>query len=155
MNGTAIVDKRRRLHPVLRVLIGFFAFVGAVALVYIVVGLAADINAFDETTGGYEYPYAGWTGTPINYSEMYTTSEGMYSRGNIIELYVNCATGMMTWSVFGSAQTEFREFSDRAKVVHQPHIECRERGFDTSAWDTIDDPDGLFPRFAAPADAAS
>ncbi|MDZ4670960.1 MAG: hypothetical protein SH821_08825 [Phototrophicales bacterium] len=34
---------------------------------------------------------------------------------------------------------DFREFSDRAKVVHQPQVTCRALGFDTSQWDSIAD----------------
>ncbi len=136
--------KPRGQNPVLKFITRLLAAIGALTLVFIVTGLAVDISEFDETSGGYEYPYTGWTGTTIDYSEMFFTSEGMYKRGRVIELYVNCETGMISWSLFGIVRGDFREFSDRAKVVHQPQVTCRELGFDTSAWDTIDDPDGLF-----------
>ena len=40
-----------------------FAVVGLVLSSLFVAGFVADIRAADETRGGYEPPYDGWTGT--------------------------------------------------------------------------------------------
>ncbi|MCE7948023.1 MAG: hypothetical protein DYG88_11400 [Chloroflexi bacterium CFX4] len=130
------INQRKR-NPILRGIQGFLSVLGALALFYIVSGLVVDISEFDMTSGGYSYPYENWTGTPIDYTAMFTTDEGMYKRGRVIELYMNCQTGMVSWSFLGLGRVEWREFSDRAKVVHQPQVACQARGFDTSAWDAL------------------
>ena len=92
---------RSLVRPLLRWSGRFLALIGALALVYFATGVAADVATFDETSGGYEYPYAGWTGTPIDYSQAYTTSDGLLQPGRIIDLYINCRTGMISYSVLG------------------------------------------------------
>lgn len=154
MNAAPNTPTSARPSLLRRGAVAMLAVIGAAAVLYLMTGLAVDIREFDETTGGYEYPFTGWTGTPIDYSGTYTTAEGLYRRGRIIELYMNCTTGMVSFSVLGLLRGDWREFSDRAKVVHQPQATCRARGFDTSAWDSIDDPDGLFPELNAPAGEA-
>lgn len=136
--------ERRGRNPILRGFTGLLAVVGLATIIYLVAGLAVDISEFDQTSGGYDYPFDGWTGTPVDYSEMFITPEGMYKRGRVIDLYFNCETGMISYSFLSLGRGDFREFSDRAKAVHQPQIACQEFGFDTSTWGTIDDPDGLF-----------
>lgn len=131
-------------NPFLVGITRLFAFIGIMALLYLIVGVSQDIAEFDPTSGGYDYPYAGWVGTPIDYSAMYITPDGLYKRGRVVELYFNCHTGMISYAILGMVKGDFRVFSDRAKVVHQPQVTCRAFGFDTSAWDAIHDPDGLF-----------
>jgi hypothetical protein len=152
MNQTPQRSRVPRL--LLRGLSTIFIVLGVAAALYLITGLAVDVREFDETTGGYEYPFTGWTGTPIDYSGTYTTNDGLYKRGRVIELYFNCETGMVSYSLLGLIRGDWREFSDRAKVVHQPQVACRERGFDTSAWGFIDDPDNLYPDLAAPNNEA-
>lgn len=135
---------QKSANPILKWATRVFALFGMFFVLYFIAGLAVDIPSFDETSGGYEYPYAGWTGTPIDYDEWFATADGLYKRGRIIDQYADCETGMLSFTVLGVLSGEFRVFSDRAKVVHQPQRSCRELGFDTSIWDGIDDPQGLF-----------
>jgi hypothetical protein len=111
--------------------------VGLITVASLVIGAGIDVASFDRTSGGYEYPYEGWSGTPIDFDEWYTTADGMYQKGRVIDLYADCSTGMVSWSVLGMPTIEWREFSDRAKAVHEPQVACEERGFDTSVWDGI------------------
>jgi hypothetical protein len=69
------------------------------------------------------------TGPPIDWSEMDTTRAGMARRGRVMNVLVDCETGMMTVEIFGR-QIEWRTFSPRALVVHKPREACRERGFE-------------------------
>lgn len=39
-----------------------FVIVGATLLLFIIVGLYTDVSKFDQTRGGYEPSYEGWTG---------------------------------------------------------------------------------------------
>lgn len=129
-------------------IIVFFALIGALFSVWFVIGFAQDLAEGDETSGGYEYPYAGWTGTPIDYDAWHVTDEGLYNRGRVVDQSLDCATGQLRFHILGAISIDFREFSDRAKVVHQPQVACRELGYDTSAWDSINDPNGLFTDLA-------
>lgn len=124
--------------------IGVFAVLGILFTLWFAVGTVEAIQVADETEGGYEYPYQGWTGKPIAFSTWYGTPTGMYSIGRVGGASLNCTTGTLTFNILGTFNIDFRPFSDRAKVVHQPQVECRKRGFDTSAWDAIDDPRGLY-----------
>lgn len=121
-----------------------FGLIGLLFSAWFVIGMAQDINAGDETTGGYEYPYTGWTGTPIAYDRWHVTGTGLYQVGRIVDQSLDCTTGQLRFHVLRLVTIDFREFSDRAKVVHQPQVACRELGYDTSTWDAIDDPQGLF-----------
>jgi hypothetical protein len=121
-----------------------FALIGAVFSLWFVIGFVQDLGEGDETNGGYEYPYTGWTGTPIDYGSWYETEVGFFHRGRVVDQVLNCTTGQLTFRILGAVSIDFRPFSDRAKIVHQPQLACRERSFDTSSWDAIDDPDGIF-----------
>lgn len=127
-----------------RAAVGALALVGAVTLLALVVGTVVGVRDADRTDGGYTYPYDGWTGTPIDYGSWYLTDEGLFRPGPIVDQALDCTSGQLTLQVFGLVDIEFRPLSDRAKVVHQPQVACRDRGFDTSTWDDIDDPDGLY-----------
>ncbi|MCU0491393.1 MAG: hypothetical protein MUD01_07390 [Chloroflexaceae bacterium] len=132
-------DKSKALpaRRVRRGLTSGLAIVGTAFLIFVVVGFSIDFANFDQTSGGNTYPYQGWTGTPTNFDTSFTTSEGLFRRGIVVDLYANCSTGMVSVSVLGLGQMEWRQFSDRAKAIHQPQLACQKRGFDTSAWDTI------------------
>lgn len=126
-------------------LLGFFALTGLTTVVLLIVGIVIGIQDADRTNGGYEYPYQGWTGTPIDYPSWYLTETGLFLPGPIVDQDLNCTTGALTLKVFGIIEVPFRPLSDRAKVVHQPQIACQDKGFNTSQWDSIDDPDNLYP----------
>ncbi|NKB61285.1 MAG: hypothetical protein GKR95_03800 [Gammaproteobacteria bacterium] len=121
-------------NPLTSFMKGFLIGVGLTALVALIVGLTLDIRSFDRTSGGYEYPYDNWTGEIIDFSSMYQTSEGLYQKGYVIDLFFNCNHGLITWEVFGVFKGEFRTFSERAIVVHRPQDECESRGFNTNSW---------------------
>lgn len=103
----------------------------AIGLLYIMlffVGLALDAGGFDNTEGGYEPPYDGWTGTPTNWDAGDTTPTGMARRDYVANLLVNCKTGLISFQIYGQT-IPFRSFSLRALGVHQPCEACIERGF--------------------------
>ena len=102
------------------------------------IGLVADIRGIDRTTGGYDYPFDGWSGETINFSTMLQTQEGLYKSGYVVDQFFNCSTGLITWEIFGILKGEFRKFSERAIVIHKPQDECRARGFNPEAWAVSD-----------------
>jgi hypothetical protein len=104
------------------------AAVGAVLLGLLVAGVALDIAAFDRTRGGNKSPYTDYTGTPIDWDTLDVTQEGMARRGRVVNVLIDCTTGMMHFDVYGF-RFPFREFSERALVVHKPREACEERGF--------------------------
>lgn len=134
MNGKRILNGARTV----------FALIGVFFTGWFLLGLAQGVAGADETTGGYEYPFTGWTGTPTDYGSWHGTPEGLAWPGGVADQLLNCTTGQLVIRTLGFVDVNFRPFSDRAKVVHQPQMACRERGFDTSAWDSINDPDGLY-----------
>ena len=111
-----------------------FSAVGIFAILTLVLGLVTDIRSADSTEGGYEYPFAGWSGETIDFSAMYQTNDGLYKSGYVIDQFFNCNTGMISWEILGVIKGEFREFSERAIVVHKPQDECRARGFNPDSW---------------------
>ena len=129
---------------IIKIIIRTLTTVGSITVILLVIGLFLDFSKFDQTSGGYEYPYSGWTGAPINFADSYTTPEGMYRPGYVVDLYIDCSTGQLTFNVLKMTRVDFRALSDRAKVIHKPQLVCKERGFNTSSWDSIDDPQGLF-----------
>jgi hypothetical protein len=96
------------------------SLIGLVSTILFVGGLALDAGGFDNTEGGYEAPYEGWTGTATDWAAGDTTPTGMARRGYVANLLVDCTTGMIS----------FQPFSPRALAVHQPREACVERGFD-------------------------
>jgi hypothetical protein len=111
-----------------------FSTIGALAILALVMGLVADIRSIDNTEGGYDYPFAGWSGKTIDFSAMYQTKDGLYKSGYVIDQLFNCNTGMVSWEIFGVIEGDFRTFSERAIVVHKPQDECKARGFSADSW---------------------
>ncbi|GAA0701045.1 hypothetical protein ACK8HJ_16190 [Vreelandella titanicae] len=87
-----------------------------------------DFRSFDQTQGGYEPPYTDFTGQPIRWQELDTTTTGMVHRGYLVDVLIDCRSGMMTFDVFGM-EFPWRSFSERALVVHKPRDACEDRGF--------------------------
>ena len=106
-----------------------FAIAGAVLLILLVAGILQDAGNFDRTRGGYEPPYVGYTGEPTDWSVLDLTTSGMAWRGRVVNLLVDCTSGMMHFELYGLA-VPFREFSSRAIAVHKPREACAERGFE-------------------------
>jgi len=107
----------------------FLASVGALAIGAFAVGLYLDVQGFDRTRGGYEAPYAGVTGTPVDWYALDRTPTGLAKRGYVVNVLVDGTTGMITFEIFGQA-IDFRPFSERAKVVHKPREAFVALGFD-------------------------
>lgn len=105
-----------------------FAVIGLVATVVLGSGLALDLSNFDRTKGGYEPPYEGWTGEPIDWSVTDVTRTGMARRGYVTTLLVDCTSGMIEVEALGQ-RIPFRPLSGRAIVVHRPREACVARGF--------------------------
>lgn len=105
-----------------------FAVLGAALAALIVAGLVLDVQALDQTRGGYEPPYTDYTGMPIDWDALDVTATGMAYRGRVVNILVNCTSGMMSFEIF-KAEIPFRKFSPRALVVHRPREACEQRGF--------------------------
>lgn len=110
-------------------LIRTFAAFGALAAVFLVAGFVQDVRSFDGTSGGYEPPYTGYTGEPIDWAKLDVTSDGMAHRGHVVNVLIDCTSGMMSFEVF-KVTVPFRAFSDRALAVHKPREACQLRGFE-------------------------
>lgn len=82
-------------------------------------GFVADIRSFDQTRGGYEPPYTGYTGTPIDWRMVETTRTGMRKNGYVVDVHADCTSGRMHLNFFG-IMVPFRNFLARALVVHKP-----------------------------------
>lgn len=106
-----------------------FAAVGFAATVLFAAGLVSDLRAFDRTRGGYQPPYTDYTGTPTDWTLADTSRAGMAYRGRVVNVLIDCTTGMISFQWFG-LELPFRQFSPRALAVHKPRQACRERGFD-------------------------
>lgn len=107
-----------------RVIFGLTGF----CLALFLASAAVDISSFDRTRGGYEPPFEGVTGTPIDWSTVETTQTGMLRRGWVIDFQADCTTGMMHGRILGLS-IPFRPFSARAIAVHRPREACIDRGF--------------------------
>lgn len=114
-----------------KVIVVGFALIGFASVLLLCIGLIMDFRSFDQTRGGYEPPYADFTGQPIRWDELDTTTTGMVHRGYVIDVLIDCSSGMMTFDVFGLT-IPWRHFSERALVVHKPRGACEERGFSPS-----------------------
>ena len=112
----------------IKILVRLFSLTGLVLLASISAGVYLDIKDFDRTEGGYEPTYAGVTGEPVNCDSMDLTSTGLVKRGHIVNVLVNGTTGMISFEVF-KQQIDWRKFSDRALVVHNPRDALLHRGF--------------------------
>jgi hypothetical protein len=104
------------------------AGIGLIAIVGTGLGAARDISQFDRTTGGYDPPYTGWTGTPVDWTTTAQTSTGFYKAGDVIDFEVNCTTGMVTFHALGMTY-HWRPLSPRAIAVHRPREACTTAGF--------------------------
>lgn len=107
----------------------FFTIIGAVVFVYAIIGLAVDIWSFDQTNGGYEHPYEGWTGKPVDWDAMDITQTGLVKRGYMLDVYVNGTTGMISFGLFG-IKKGWQTLSERALKVHKPREAFVRKGFD-------------------------
>lgn len=119
---------RRRRSAVGRWTTRVLAAVGAVTLVGLGVGTAVDASGFDRTSGGYEAPYTGWTGTPTDWEAGDVTPVGFRQPGIVVSTTLDCTTGMLGFEAFG-ASIDYRVVSERAIVVHQPREACLRNGF--------------------------
>lgn len=105
-----------------------FAICGVLLMTLLIAGIVQDAGSFDRTRGGYEPPYVGYTGHPTDWSALDLTASGMAWRGRVVNLLVDCTSGMMHFEFYGLA-IPFRAFSPRAIAVHKPREACVERGF--------------------------
>ena len=117
----------RRLR---NILVYTFAGLGFVFSVLLVAGLVADYRNFDPTSGGYEPPYTGYTGTPIDFDAGYRTEDGIYGPGWVWSSDLDCTTGRVTFHFFNKLDVEWRKVSPRAIAIHKPQDACRRRGFE-------------------------
>lgn len=106
----------------------FSAALGLALTLYICGAAVADFSVFDETSGGYEPPYEGWSGTPIDWSIVDVSPTGFSRRGRVLDVLVDCTTGMITMDLIG-LRIPFRQFSGRALAVHKPREACAAAGF--------------------------
>lgn len=112
----------------MKIAVNVLAAVGFVSLLFLTVGLYLDVSSFDRTEGGYEPPYEGATGEPVDWNSMDLTATGLVKRGHIANVIVNGTTGMISIELFKTA-FDFRVFSDRALKVHKPREAFIELGF--------------------------
>lgn len=127
-NSTPVSKSRTSSGRLLRGFVNAFAGVGVFALGLLSVGVAIDVANFDRTSGGYEAPFEGWTGTPIDWSAAAVSTEGFRQPGLIMDTLLNCTTGMTGVEVFG-VEVNYRTLSERALVVHKPLEACIAAGF--------------------------
>lgn len=105
-----------------------FALIGLTPGLIMVTGIYLDIKNFDQTKGGYEPPFAGVTGAPVNWDSLDLTSSGLVKRGYVINVLVNGTTGMISFEIF-KKKFDWRAFSERALIVHKPREALVRRGF--------------------------
>jgi len=106
-----------------------FAIWGALSLALLGWGVLRDGTDFDRTRGGYESPFEGWTGQPIDFAAAYRTATGLYGPGRVVATHLDCRTGMVSLIAFG-VWVDWRVVPPRAIAVHHPREACRARGFD-------------------------
>ncbi|MEM9715334.1 MAG: hypothetical protein AAF826_02335 [Pseudomonadota bacterium] len=102
---------------------------GGFGIAALAVGIVSDGLNFDQTRGGYDAPYEGWTGEPIDFAAAYRTSTGLYGPGRVLATHLDCTTGMVSMIAFGRS-FDWRTVSERAIVVHRPREACIDRGFE-------------------------
>lgn len=104
--------------------------VAVIVLVAAVAVFVRDIARIDQTSGGYEAPYTGVTGEPIDWLALEVTSTGFRDTGGIaLNSSLDCTTGQIRFHV-GPFTFDYRKLSERAIVVHRPQDACREIGFE-------------------------
>lgn len=126
--ATAHVRPVALAQRVKRGIVGTFAAIGVTALAYIAGAAVGDFSAFDQTSGGYEAPYEGWTGVPIDWSIVDISPTGFVRRGRVLDVLVDCTSGTIAMDLVG-LHIPFRGFSERALVVHKPREACISAGF--------------------------
>lgn len=109
-------------------IINGFAALGVLSISVIIIGIVLDIQDFDRTKGGYEAPYEGVTGDPVDWYSLDQTPSGIAKRGHVINVLVDGTTGMISFEIFRQ-KIDFRPFSDRALVVHKPREAFVAMGF--------------------------
>ncbi|WP_424946321.1 hypothetical protein [Candidatus Spongiihabitans sp.] len=112
----------------MKTFINIFAIIGIALVALISIGLYLDIKEMDRTEGGYEAPFVGETGEPIDWDSMDLSSTGLVRRGYVVDFLVNGTTGMISLEMFG-IKFEARKLSERAIVVHKPREAFIRRGF--------------------------
>ena len=110
------------------IIIKIFALLGLLLTILIFTGLVLDIKNFDRTKGGYNPPYEGVTGGPVDWDSMDLTSTGLVKRGHVVNVLVNGTSGMISFEIF-RLKFDWRTFSARALVVHKPREGLIKRGF--------------------------
>lgn len=58
-----------------------FAAAGFALVELLATGVVIDVLSFDRTSGGYEPPYTGYTGEPIDWEAGYVSDEGFFKDG--------------------------------------------------------------------------
>ena len=112
----------------MKIAVNIFAVLGFAFIALVVAGFVADFRAFDRTSGGYESPYEGWTGTPIDWNAGDMNADGFVRRGRVLNTLLNCTNGIISFQVYGM-QINFRKISERAIKVHKPREACIASGF--------------------------
>lgn len=115
-------------HRIMNLARNAFAVAGVLLVTLLAIGTFLDVQAFDRTRGGHAPPYNDYNGTPIDWNELDITRTGMAYRGHVVDILVNCTSGMIAFKIF-RLHIPFREVSPRALAVHEPRKACRERGF--------------------------
>ena len=98
-----------------------FAVVGVFATLALVVGLVADVRSVDNTKGGYDYPFAGWSGTTIDFAAMHQTSDGLYQSGYVVDAFFNCNPLYTSHAAADSLCVTPRSTRHLQKNKHKPH----------------------------------
>ncbi len=124
------LDRRSGRHRAGRVTIRTLAAAGAFLLMALTTGTVLDILGVDPTSGGYEPPFTDYRGEPIDWdTDAYDTPTGMVGTGHVLDVHIDCTTGMISFDAMGVATFDYRRLSDRALAIHEPRQACQERGF--------------------------
>ena len=75
--------------------------IGLLSIVLFLVGFWLDFREFDPTRGGYEPPYEGVVGEPIDWFSADRTPTGLARRGRVVNTLVNGTTGMISFEIYG------------------------------------------------------
>lgn len=105
-----------------------FAVIGGCSILYFILGFSLDAMSLDQTRGGYEPPYEGWSGQPVDWDAMDRTRTGLVKRGHVLNVHIHGTTGMMSFEVLGM-RMDWQTPSDRALAVHKPREGLLRRGF--------------------------
>lgn len=108
--------------------IKLLALTGLLFVFILTFGIYLDFKNFDQTRGGYEPPYTGVTGNPVNWDKLDLTPTGFAKRGFIINVLINGTTGMISFEIF-KHKFDWRVFSERALIVHKPREAFIRHGF--------------------------